>query len=324
LQDQLSSSSYELFEKDPVKYVQYEKAVRQALAEQHSRSEHVTIMVLGAGRGPLVDVVLRATKGMAFKSRILVIEKNPTAVVTLRHRMRDDWAGHDISVIETDMRRWHAADKADLIVSELLGSWGDNELSPECLDGAQHLLKENGISIPAAYTSYLRPVSSARLHSAVAACVPAGFPELGTRKFFESTYVVRMGSVYYPDQEQPCFTFTHPVSETGRNERFARCTFRMPSALSHCIVHGFRGTFDCTLYGEHHISIAETNHSAGMFCWFPLFLPLEVPLTLKGGEQMDVLLWRKTGSDKVWYEWMVENRTHLHNSGGRSSVLGLN
>lgn len=31
--------------------------------------------------------------------------------------------------------------QADILVSELLGSWGDNELSPECLDGAQHLLK---------------------------------------------------------------------------------------------------------------------------------------------------------------------------------------
>ena len=33
-------------------------------------------------------------------------------------------------------------------VSELLGSFGDNELSPECLDGAQRFLKEDGISIP--------------------------------------------------------------------------------------------------------------------------------------------------------------------------------
>jgi hypothetical protein len=33
-------------------------------------------------------------------------------------------------------------------VSELLGSFGDNELSPECLDGAQRFLKPDGISIP--------------------------------------------------------------------------------------------------------------------------------------------------------------------------------
>lgn len=32
--------------------------------------------------------------------------------------------------------------------SELLGSFGDNELSPECLDGAQRFLKPDGVSIP--------------------------------------------------------------------------------------------------------------------------------------------------------------------------------
>jgi len=43
-------------------------------------------------------------------------------------------------VVSEDMRRWkppHPDDKADIVVSELLGSFGDNELSPECLDGAQ-------------------------------------------------------------------------------------------------------------------------------------------------------------------------------------------
>lgn len=52
------------------------------------------------------------------------------------------------------------AEKADILVSELLGSWGDNELSPECLDGAQRFLKEGGVSIPQEYTSYVAPMSS--------------------------------------------------------------------------------------------------------------------------------------------------------------------
>lgn len=51
-------------------------------------------------------------------------------------------------------------EKADILVSELLGSWGDNELSPECLDGAQRFLKEGGVSIPEEYTSYVAPMSS--------------------------------------------------------------------------------------------------------------------------------------------------------------------
>jgi len=39
------------------------------------------------------------------------------------------------------MRDWISPEKADILVSELLGSFGDNELSPECLDGAQKFLK---------------------------------------------------------------------------------------------------------------------------------------------------------------------------------------
>lgn len=52
---------------------------------------------------------------------------------------------------------------ADIMVSELLGSFGDNELSPECLDGAQKYLKPGGVSIPCSYTSYLAPISAAKL-----------------------------------------------------------------------------------------------------------------------------------------------------------------
>lgn len=45
------------------------------------------------------------------------------------------------------MREWDAPEKADILVSELLGSFGDNELSPECLDGAQKFLKGESRSL---------------------------------------------------------------------------------------------------------------------------------------------------------------------------------
>ena len=40
-----------------------------------------------------------------------------------------------------DMRSIDIPEKADILVTELLGSFGDNELSPECLDGAVRFLK---------------------------------------------------------------------------------------------------------------------------------------------------------------------------------------
>lgn len=72
------------------------------------------------------------------------------------------WEGK-VVIVAADMRYWEAPEKADILVSELLGSFGDNELSPECLDGAQRFLREDGISIPTAYTSYIQPITTSKL-----------------------------------------------------------------------------------------------------------------------------------------------------------------
>jgi len=55
--------------------------------------------------------------------------------------MKAEFWGDLVTVVSCDMRHWSAPELADVIVSELLGSFGDNELSPECLDGAQRFLK---------------------------------------------------------------------------------------------------------------------------------------------------------------------------------------
>uniref|UniRef100_A0A914NKU7 PRMT5 arginine-N-methyltransferase domain-containing protein n=1 Tax=Meloidogyne incognita TaxID=6306 RepID=A0A914NKU7_MELIC len=52
----------------------------------------------------------------------------------------------------------------DIIISELLGSFGDNELCPECLDGVNNILKENTICIPSSYRNFLTPIQSLRLY----------------------------------------------------------------------------------------------------------------------------------------------------------------
>jgi len=46
-----------------------------------------------------------------------------------------------VKVLFGDMRQLNVPEKCDILVSELLGSFGDNELSPECLDGAMRFIK---------------------------------------------------------------------------------------------------------------------------------------------------------------------------------------
>jgi protein arginine N-methyltransferase 5 len=59
---------------------------------------------------------------------------------SLQAQQEEFW-GDQVTVVSCDMREWNSPEKADILVSELLGSFGDNELSPECLDGAQKFLK---------------------------------------------------------------------------------------------------------------------------------------------------------------------------------------
>ena len=85
-------------------------------------------MVVGAGRGPIVKACFRASKQASRKTIVYALENNPNAIVTLWNLVRTEWANENVKVIESDMRYWEPEEIADIIVSELLGSFGDNSL----------------------------------------------------------------------------------------------------------------------------------------------------------------------------------------------------
>lgn len=66
LADNLEAAVYEVFEKDPIKYDQYQLAIQKALEDRvpedirGSEGVSQTVMVLGAGRGPLVQAAINA------------------------------------------------------------------------------------------------------------------------------------------------------------------------------------------------------------------------------------------------------------------------
>lgn len=53
---------------------------------------------------------------------MIAVEKNPCAVVVLAAQVREVWRDRDVVVIPGDMRQINLSPKADIIVSELLGT----------------------------------------------------------------------------------------------------------------------------------------------------------------------------------------------------------
>lgn len=245
LMDNLESSTYEIFEKDPIKYSMYQEAVYRCLLDiipdEQRDGTTAVIMVLGAGRGPLVRMSLRGAEKANRKVKLYAVEKNRNAAVLLEHLRTTEWKKHDVTVVSADMRTWDAPELADIIVSELLGSFGDNELSPECLDGATRFLKPNAVSIPQSYTSYVSPISSQKLYNEVKGVVNSDRnkpPETS----FETPYVVRIHNYHELADPIALFTFNHPnwntTSENPKAEFYGQVTpkqweakFRTESAV---------------------------------------------------------------------------------------------
>lgn len=166
-------------------------------------------------------------------------------------------------IFSKDMRDFSPPELADILVSELLGSFGDNELSPECLDGALKLLKDDGISIPCKSTSYINPVMSAALHNKLC--------ESSNASVFDGGYVVLMKNAYDIDVPKALFEFKHPNRDKViDNTRYKELSF---SVQHDCVMHGIGGYFDTVLYKDIILSINPLTHTQGMFSWFSMFFP---------------------------------------------------
>ncbi|KAL8763025.1 MAG: hypothetical protein Q9194_007433 [Teloschistes cf. exilis] len=364
----LESLTYEVFEKDAIKYDLYESAIHKALVDWREKgiggskpsntgSSEFVICVAGAGRGPLVTRTLKAAKDASVVIDLWAVEKNPNAYVLLQRHNEEEW-NNQVHLVHSDMRTWkgphhtdptaqppnpHAQQQQqqraypiDMLVSELLGSFADNELSPECLDGATRLLAKNGISIPCSYTSYLTPIAAPKLHADIARRTEGGekgvadtpwvvmlsaFDYLSTSASTTSTSSTTTANTIDPII-QPAWSFTHSPSppstsfpnnnnnnnKNTHNTRTSRLHFPIPHRAA---CHGLAGYFEAVLYADIRLSTnpltAEKYGCGSMGSWFPIFFPLKTPIYTPDASALTVTIRRVTDARKVWYEWVVES-----------------
>lgn len=298
LTDNLESVTYEVFEKDPIKYDWYERAIAQALTDwktlkkpTSSSSGAVVLAVAGSGRGPLVTRALRASAKTGVPIEAWAVEKNPNAYVLLQRHNEEDW-NHAVTVVKSDMRAWrgpllrsrnaHGSEtdlptygKVDIIVSELLGSFADNELSPECLDGVQHVLApQYGISIPSSYTAHLTPIAAPKLHADISHRAVAD-PTATDTPYVVMLHAIDFLATSVPDHPkiQQAWEFVHPLpAQTlalaearrqggvsgggggsmaggdGANEHNARYSRTKYVCRDRGVVNGIAGYFETVLY----------------------------------------------------------------------------
>ncbi|ORM40405.1 Protein arginine N-methyltransferase 5 [Babesia sp. Xinjiang] len=345
VRDNLETAIYENFERCTRKYAQFEEAITLWLKDfkagtlphqkdnQTQSNDRPVIYIVGAGRGPLVDCSLRALAHNNIEDfSIYALDKNPATVFTLKHKIATNpingW--NKVKLIFQDMRTLKPTEPADLVLSELMGSFADNELAPECLDGVQnafhsHFPGHHVTFMPNSYISYVEPIYSPKLWG--------NLNSIQLQRPFQQPYTVALyKNCKIAEKPKPCFKFQHPTdpvykwandqvpvrglcfNSNDHNNRYACITYQ---AKLDTFIHGFAGYFDSMLYNDIKMSTVP-GVMDDQISWFPIFFPLVAPVYVKEGQPIMIHFWRKHDKRRVWYEWALTlpQVTIVHNSNG--------
>lgn len=310
LRDDLSLDIYEVFERDENKYKMYENAIKQALFDlDRTCYSTLTILVIGPGRGPLIDIVMRNSSQLKKPFKLVALEKNTTCSKILDKKNIEDW-DNNVNIIYDDLRHFIDNNQCqvcfNLIISELLGSFACNELSPEILDDCEKIRFADTIIIPTSYLNYIQPIYSPVL------C------QMTNRIALEQPYVVNTKpySIRQILDIYMAWDYRHP----GQNSFLKEIHVVIDLPTKGEIVHGFLGYFQCNLYADFNIGIHPNQVGSMEYCssWAPLYFALREYIT----DSFTFVLKRKFDKTSVWYEWGVNKVTN--NIDGKVYRIGKN
>ncbi|CAR27455.1 hypothetical protein ZYGR_0I07300 [Zygosaccharomyces rouxii] len=248
--ESLSNQVYSVFEKDTVKYDSYHAAIQEALKDlltthRFDQDSPLIILVAGAGRGPLVDRTVQVVKNFNIWNQVqlIALEKNAQACLYLQKRNYDFWDNR-VKIVKQDMLHWEDSSlKVDLCISELLGSFGCNELAPECLwEIEKNHSKPSTIFIPQSYASYVAPISSP--------LILQNLSEVSNAQ--ESPWI--MHNVPYcilSSRVNEIWSFEHPLRNSHSDTDFFSKSSLSEFKVKHRgEMHGIIGFFSARLYND--------------------------------------------------------------------------
>ncbi|KAK6197377.1 methyltransferase family protein, partial [Scheffersomyces amazonensis] len=287
LRDDLDSGIYDQFEKDITKYDQYEAAMDLAIDDLIGQYmlDPLVVLVVGPGNGGILDRLLKIVEAHPLCNfKVYAVEKNPKCYRILKTYNSIKW-NNKVTIIMDDIRFVSLSFHPHLIVSELLGSFGDNELCPEILARFNtNTVQKPCLMIPNSYTTYLQPIYSN-------IDIPG----------YDQPYIVNL-TRYYPICEfQEVWTWEHPSSII--NTTFStKLNFDIYNNED-CEVTGFYGYFKANLYGHINIQIIDPMDTT-TYCksWYPILFPVRRSKVQKISK-FELSISRLSDDHKAWYEW---------------------
>lgn len=275
LTEEMPMEVYQTFEEDKSKYAAYEEAIDLAISDLfQSKKKRLSVLVVGPGRGPLLAFAAKYLD----RADIVAIERNSKCIPKLKDDNNKLW-NRKVNVIEGDARSVASTPgKFDLIISELIGSFGCNEACPEIL---APFTEPGTIMIPQTIKCFIRPIYCGILD-----------------KDYSRPYLLKSDRSFEVGKTVQVFDFSFPgYNELGRYHE-TEFHFEYPDTAN-----ALEGVFKAELYG--HISISNAKlDSTSYVCtsWYPMIFPITpVKCNLK------VSMNRVSQDEKLWYEWVAND-----------------
>ncbi|CCE85544.1 Piso0_005149 [Millerozyma farinosa CBS 7064] len=294
LRDDLDLNIYEVFEKDRTKYHMYKEAIAASLRDM--KEKHIKVLIIGPGRGPLVDIVIDEVQQKGLSATLNAVEKNPKCIPLLEDKNKHKWH-FKVNILHDDARKLKHH-HYDLIISELLGSFGCNELAPEILMPFQH--SKSTVFIPQSFENFIRPIF---------------FPEFTKldATSLERPYLAMPTSYDVMGEYEKVWKYNFP----GNNESVRRkeISFSPPVFGK---INAFEGCFVANLYQDISIGMLSSLEEGYCNSWYPYLLPVEED-NVAENSLVSFSIERCMADDlAVWYTWEYKKRKY--NSNGQYSI----
>ncbi|WP_315791692.1 50S ribosomal protein L11 methyltransferase [Fischerella sp. JS2] len=280
---------HELMLGDKLRMAAYKKAIESVVQPE------MIVLDLGTGTGILGLWALEA--GAKY---LYAIDVNSKILTLAIQRFNQGGFYGRYEVFNAISYEVNLPQRVDLIISEILGNLADNEdFVPILTDARQRFLKKSGRMLPSSVYTQLVPVSSVKAHQQVKSKnikrlntkynLERLLQRLAVESPFNLYYDVILSQQSYLSKPQIAQEF----QMDGNDQQVYNVILTFNVEVDG-IFTGFKGSFVATLADSVVLDISGSDIAAHTTsdCWKHCYLPIENPVEVKPGDQIQLLYTR--------------------------------
>jgi type I protein arginine methyltransferase len=282
--------------KDSVRMDAYHRAIRSAV-----RPGQIVIDI-GSGTGILAFIAAKAGA-----RRVYAIERG-NMITLARQLAEENQLDNIVKFIPGDSREISVPEKADVIISELIGIFALHEnMLAILLDARKRFLKNGGQIIPSNINLYVVAIESAAIFNQISLN-----PEDIFGLDFSKANNLRRESLFAIDLRRPEVRF---LSDKALFSSVDIQKFTSPTISYKCAIpikesgmfHGFGGYWDSMLFNN---VILSTDPKLEQTHWLDAFFPVDDPFYVNAGDEIVFQFFSEASNDQIRWNYSIEAIYH--------------